>query len=136
MPQLTSGHCSIRFSHLEDCGTFGVPVLSVASKAKKAMWSTCLCTVSLHCSPTGPGPNSRLGQGFESRHCPVRQTVGELGRIHRVYSCWRICLLARTQTIAAKQDVVINSHGEVHQDVCKTLENKSRVHLSQHEMLG
>lgn len=68
MLQSTSGHCSIRFSHLEDCGTFGVLVLSVVSTTKKAMW---LGRVSLHCSPSGPGANSRLGQGFESTHCEL-----------------------------------------------------------------
>lgn len=103
-------------SCLEDCGTFGVLVLSVVSKTTKAM---------------------RLGQGSESRHCPVMKTGLTLfGATRCDNSCWRICLLARTQTIAAKQDVVIDSHNGVHQRVCKTLGKKSRVHLRYHGMLG
>lgn len=96
-------------SCLEDCGTFGVLVLSAM----------------------------RLGQGSESRHCPVMKTGLTLfGATRRDNSCWRIYLLARTQTIATKQDVVINSHDGVHQGACKTLGNHSRVHLRYHGMLG
>lgn len=50
-------------------------------------------------------------------------------------SCWRIRVFARTQSIAAKQDVVINS-SDVHWDVCKTLENKPRGHLRSQRMAG
>lgn len=46
------------FQTLEDCGTFGVPVLPFVFNTKEAIWSTRLCILSLHWPPTGPGHNT------------------------------------------------------------------------------
>lgn len=57
-PQSATGDSWISFSHLMACGTFWVLVLSFVFKTKEALWSTSLCLLSLHCSPTGSGCNS------------------------------------------------------------------------------
>lgn len=75
MPQSASGNYKIRFSHLEDCGTFEVIVLFFVSKTKEAMQSSCLCLGSLHCSPTGPGPNN--GAERENPPCPDLKLIDD-----------------------------------------------------------